>query len=153
LSPGVLDVALALSLEPGWDSASCLADTLARSRRADAESGFARHGPHRADIRFVAGGRDAAMALSRGQTKVLVVLLAVALRDAIGDLSGESPVLLLDDPAAELDAETQRCLLQLIARLSGQTLVSLPALPRDLDRFADARVFHVKRGKIRELLE
>ena len=63
---------------------------------------------------------------------------------------GTVPTLLLDDPAAELDAAHTRALLVQAAALGGQIVVTalrpdlLPAPP-------PARVFHVEQGGVKQL--
>ena len=144
--------ATTLKLEPGWDVAQPLSEKLESTRSQDATAGFTRFGPHRADLMFVIDERDASVTLSRGQSKLYVVLLAIALGQAITELGGETPVMLLDDPAAELDAETQAILIQLISDQSCQSLMSLP---REHCQIADAKdisLFHVKRGDIRKMV-
>ena len=141
-----------LQLDPGWDVAQPLSDELESTRSQDAAAGFTRFGPHRADLTFVVDERDASMSLSRGQSKLYVVLLAIALSQAITELGGETPVMLLDDPAAELDAETQGILIQLISDQGCQSLMSLPVEVEQLADVKDIAVFHVKRGDIRKMV-
>ena len=141
-----------LRLKPGWDITHPLNEGLEATRNQDAAAGFTRLGPHRADLTFAVDERDISVSLSGGQSKLYVVLLAIALSHAITDLGGESPVLLLDDPAAELDPETQAILIQLISDQSCQSLVSLPNKEVQLPIAKDIAVFHVKRGDIRKMV-
>ena len=141
-----------LHLKPGWDMAQSLLEELEAARGQDAAAGFTRSGPHRADVTFAVEERDAATVLSRGQSKLYVVLLAMALSQAITELGGESPVLLLDDPAAELDRDTQAILIRLISDQACQSLMSLPNADSQLLDSKDMAVFHVKRGDIRKMV-
>lgn len=146
LASQVCEWPASVALDAGWSRGQSLAEVLRESRSRDAESGHTRSGPHRADLLLMTGDRDATV-LSRGQSKFLVVLLAVALGRVIEELGGEAPILLLDDPLAELDREAQCSLLDLVARQGFQALVSLP--DADMARPIDgANVFHVKRGLI-----
>jgi DNA replication and repair protein RecF len=72
-------------------------DALKSSRNRDREMGFTRLGPHRADLAIRSDGRLAAPRLSRGQQKLVALMLKLAELDALR--SGRySPLLLLDDP-------------------------------------------------------
>ena len=153
LSAKAMDYDATIRLESGWDANRALADVLKEARNDDAIAGFTRFGPHRADLRFAAHGRDVSVCLSRGQSKLYVVLLAMALGQAISELGGESPVLLLDDPAAELDPATQSTLIQLISGQACQALVSLPDVNIAELNAKDAALFHVKRGDIRKMVK
>ncbi len=141
-----------LQLNPGWDSDQSLSEKLQANRDQDAASGFTRFGPHRADLTFAVDDMDASVSLSRGQSKLYVVLLAIALSQAITELGGESPVLLLDDPAAELDRETKAILIQLISDQALQSLISLPGEDDKLPDAKDIALFHVERGDIRKMV-
>ncbi len=141
-----------IELKPGWDITTCLAEGLKNTRSQDAATGITRFGPHRADLIFLADDRDISAFLSRGQSKLYVVLLAIAVTHTIAELGGETPVLLLDDPAAELDVETHRNLIQLISDQPCQSLVSLPGEGNHLPIKKDVAVFHVKRGDIGKMV-
>jgi len=57
------------------------------------------------------------------------------------------PTLLLDDPAAELDAHRLSLLVELVKELDCQLIVT--SLSPDLDLFgAPERVFHVEQGRV-----
>lgn len=152
LASRTVDWPIQVALHPGWDTEVLLRERLAASRNRDADSGHTRHGPHRADLQFLSGDHDAGAAFSRGQTKYLAVLMALALARVIQELGGEAPVLLLDDPFAELDYGARKVLLELISGQGHQSFVSLPDTERNaaLDK---ASVFHVKRGQIGKMVE
>lgn len=153
LAREAMDCSPDIQLEQGWEPSRPFTDILRESRKRDGESGHTRFGPHRADLRFMGFERAASASLSRGQSKALVVLLALALGQVIQELGGESPVLLLDDPLAELDREGQKKLLQLVAAQGCQALISLPDSGANPGLANDAFLFHVKRGDFRKMLE
>ncbi len=62
-------------------------------------------GPHRDDIEFVFNTHDLAGFGSRGQQRVLVLILKLCELDYIEKMVGMRPVLLLDDIYSELDKE------------------------------------------------
>lgn len=153
LAASTMDWPLDLRLEQGWESSRSFTRILRESRARDEETGHTRFGPHRADLCFIGFERAAATSLSRGQSKTLVVLLALALGQVIRELGGETPVLLLDDPLAELDREGQEKLLQLIAAQGCQSLISMPDSGFNSGLADNTVLFHVKRGDIRKMLE
>ena len=68
-----------------------------------------------ADLEIWAGRRPAAEVLSRGEQKYLVVLIHLALGQTLADYTGERPLILIDDLAAELDERRQAALVRLVA--------------------------------------
>lgn len=80
-----------------------------RSRRGeDRRRGTTSVGFHRDDVDIVLDGEPIRRVGSQGQVRTVVVALKVALARAIDAVSKESPVLVLDDLLAELDAERAR---------------------------------------------
>ncbi|MEO5362784.1 MAG: DNA replication/repair protein RecF [Magnetococcus sp. DMHC-8] len=88
---------------------------LARSRQTDQRAGCTSVGPHRDDPLFVQNGRLLARFGSRGQQKRFLLALKLAEADLLRERLGEPPLLLLDDPAAELDREGLARLMRLLA--------------------------------------
>ena len=60
-------------------------------------------GPHRDDVSFVVGGRDARAFASQGQQRSVVLALKMAEVELAGEILGSRPILLLDDVMSELD--------------------------------------------------
>jgi DNA replication and repair protein RecF len=89
----------------------------------DLERGFTGHGPHRDDMRFRRAGRDLRTYGSRGQQRLGLLALLLAERDAITDLRGAPPLMLLDDVMGELDADRRGRLVDLLAG-SGQSVIT-----------------------------
>ncbi len=85
-----------------------LRETLAGTRRRDAEVGGAALGPHRSDLAVRHVDRDMAAAdCSTGEQKALLISVILAHARLIALHRGAAPVLLLDEVAAHLD-ETRR---------------------------------------------
>jgi DNA replication and repair protein RecF len=83
------------------DMERALAASLERERRA----GMVLVGPHRDDLFFFCRGRPASLALSRGQKRRVVMAAILAAGRLIEWKLRLKPILILDDVAAELDAE------------------------------------------------
>tara|TARA_Y100001968_G_C19380897_1_gene730274 strand:+ start:210 stop:1235 length:1026 start_codon:yes stop_codon:yes gene_type:complete len=94
------------------------------AQRCDEERlGVCRIGPHRDDIQFLLNGVTARRFASSGQQRTLLLSLKMAELELIGQLFGESPILLLDDVLAELDPHRQLLLLESVGE-KHQCLIS-----------------------------
>ena len=112
-----------------------------RERRA----GLVLAGPHRDDLTFSCfGGRPAALTLSRGQKRRLVMAAVLAAGHLIETKLRLKPILILDDVAAELDADGRALMGQALAATGWQVFVSGAENPFQT---ADA-VWRVHDGKI-----
>lgn len=139
---------LAIHLRQGWDRERPLAEALDRSRASDAERGFGQVGPQRSDIELRLDGRPASEA-SRGEQKRLVTALVGGQGRMLQAMAGHGPVLLLDDVVSELDADAVAGLMHGLQRLQWQILLtSVEANMPGVELHADARMFHVKHGRI-----
>ena len=86
--------------------------TKLQSRRGrELASGNTLYGPHRDDLRFFANGRDLRTYGSRGQQRTAALSLKLAEIQAMTDVTGHAPILLLDDVMSELDAARRNTLL------------------------------------------
>lgn len=85
-------------------------DALKALHRKDAIRGMTTIGPQRDEMRFHVNGRDMGLYGSRGQSRTAVLALKLAELDWMREKTGEWPVLLLDEVAAELDLH-RRCYL------------------------------------------
>jgi DNA replication and repair protein RecF len=91
-------------------------------------------GPHRDDIRFLLDGIDMGVFGSRGENRTVAVALKLAEAEYMRSVSGESPVLLLDDVLSELDLNRQEQLLQVISKYDQVILTTtdLSQIPDDV---------------------
>lgn len=139
---------LELDYRPGWRSDAPLAERLQAQRALDEQRGYTNSGPHRADLSFRAGGVEAQHRLSRGQQKLLVLALLLAQAGATYALTGQNLILLVDDLAAELDAERRAAVVKAIMDSGNQAFLTAIS-PADIPLGADAaRWFHVEQGCI-----
>ena len=132
----------------GWRAGETLDAVLASGRRQELAQGFSLHGPHRADFRLTANGLEASSYLSRGQQKLLVAAIKVALTAHWAARSTQRPLLLVDDLPAELDRVHRA---DLLARLeAGGAQVFVTAIEGDLLPVrGTAQWFHVEQGQLR----
>jgi DNA replication and repair protein RecF len=87
---------------------------LHQRRAAEVGAGNTLYGPHRDDVRFLANGRDLRPFGSRGQQRSAALSLKLAEVRAMTDVTGQAPLLLLDDVMSELDAVRRGMLLQVL---------------------------------------
>jgi DNA replication and repair protein RecF len=132
----------------GWAAQSSLTEALEASRTRDEARGLTQVGPHRADVLIRLGGKLAREMLSRGQQKLMAVALILAQLRLLKAVSGTTPTLLLDDPAAELDSQHLAHFVGQIALLGCQ-LVITSLLPETPAFRAPDQVFHVEQGRVR----
>lgn len=93
-------------------------------RREELRRGMTLVGPHRDDISFLVGGVDIGVYGSRGQQRSVILAIKLAEVDLMKSITGDLPILLLDDVVSELDPERRRYLLQNVLQLSQQALVT-----------------------------
>jgi DNA replication and repair protein RecF len=77
---------------------------LRQARREEIARGVTVVGPHRDDMHFTVDGVDMTLYGSRGQQRTTALALKLAEVDLMHGVTGETPLLLLDDVMSELDA-------------------------------------------------
>lgn len=140
------------ALESGWDGSQPLDRVLQANREDDRQQGYTRQGPHRADIRFSQAGVDLGAQFSRGQSKLFVSLLILALARVVEE-GGEAPILLLDDVGAELDRDRESGLLAAVRSQECQVFLTRTELPAGWPKTSDDARFHVERGGFTKMVE
>ena len=132
------------------DPAAALGDALARNRATDIRRGLTHTGPHRDDLVLTLGGRDLRAFGSAGQQRTAAIALRLLESATRRAASGSQPVVLLDDPFAELDARRAARILELLdAGGSGQTVLAVPRaadIPEGLTRLA---CYQIAAGAVR----
>lgn len=141
---------LELSCFRGWAAEQTLAESLAHGLERDRARGSTLAGPQRADVLLRCAGRAARETLSRGQQKLVAASLVLALMASLRQRGGTPPTLLLDDPAAELDANRLDRLVALVGELDCQLVIT--TLDPQLHAFGSPdAVFHVEQGSVQRL--
>jgi DNA replication and repair protein RecF len=143
----LLDLRVSLEHKPGWNEDIHLEQALNIAWKKDERYGLTTVGPHRADIAILVNGLPAKERISRGQQKLLASSMLLA--QILYRLKTEpDPVcLLLDDPAAELDVDNLKKLMDEIVKIPAQLVVTALDL-HSIDRFISGSTFHVERGHI-----
>ena len=134
----------------GWSSALTFGEALQAARPRDEARQTTTVGPHRADLRIGVDHKPARDVLSRGQQKLIAAALTLAQLRLLAAATDVIPTLLLDDPAAELDAAHQASFVAEVSRLSCQLVIT--ALQPEIPGFIQPdRVFHVEQGQARSV--
>ncbi|WP_291745862.1 DNA replication/repair protein RecF [Bauldia sp.] len=118
-----------LETDLGHLSASAAEDAYHRrlrdERRRDAAAGRTLAGPHRSDLIVRHGPKDMpAETCSTGEQKALLVGLVLAQTRLVTRLTGETPVVLLDEIAAHLDETRRAALFDLLTELGCQAFMT-----------------------------
>jgi len=145
----LLDADIDFRYAPGWGRDTTLETALAEHRDRDVALGTTQVGPHRADLRLIYDERQARRLVSRGQQKLLASSMILAAVETAQRSLQQSLLLLLDDPAAELDRVSLGRLMERVAGLGSQVIAT--SLQRDELPFPEPpRVFHVEQGTLRK---
>lgn len=84
---------------------------LLNTRDDDIRIGYTVHGIHRDDLQVNINGLDAREFASQGQQRSAAVVMKIAQAEIIGDETGDTPVMLLDDILSELDDSRKKFIL------------------------------------------
>ncbi len=90
---------------------------LASNYERDLRLGYTSVGPHRDDIKITIGGTDARGYCSQGQARTAALSMKLAEVEIFKKLSGEAPVLILDDVMSELDLPRRKKLVSRVKDL------------------------------------
>ena len=102
-------------------------------------------GPHKDDILVNINGREAKLYSSQGQTRTAALSMKLAEREIYRNVTGEYPILLLDDVLSELDPRRQEFVLNRIA--GGQVFITCCEDDR-LPELLGGKVLHVSGGQL-----
>jgi len=116
----------------------------------DLQQGSTQAGPHRADLKLIYDERQARKLVSRGQQKLLACAMVLAATETAQAALERPLLLLLDDPAAELDADSLGRLMSRVAALGCQVIAT--SLEPNVALFpAPGAVFHVEHGVLQQV--
>ena len=102
-------------------------------------------GPHRDDLDITLSGLSARMYGSQGQQRSAVLALKLAEAAALAELSGEPPLVLLDDVMSELDQSRQDYLLN---HLQGRQVFLTCCSPETVGLQETGARFRVEAGEV-----
>lgn len=104
-----------------------LAAALERDRPLDLKRTLTQSGPHRDDLVLRLGGRALRAFGSAGQHRTAAIALRLLERETLQERTDRTPLVLLDDPFAELDIDRARRILGILGEgPAGQTFLVVP---------------------------
>jgi DNA replication and repair protein RecF len=124
-----------------------LAAALEERRRVDVQYGTTTRGPHRDDIELALDGQSVRAFASQGEQRSCAVALRMGLAAVAHAMTGEAPLLLLDDVLSELDERHRRGVFA--ACDAEQVIVTCcdrEDIPRDV--LAESSIFAVQNGEV-----
>lgn len=132
----------------GWKKEQDLLEALETGLERDLQQGSTQHGPQRADLKLIYDERQARKLVSRGQQKLLACAMVLAATETAQTALEQPLLLLLDDPAAELDTDSLAALMRRVKNLGCQVIAT--SLEPDVELFGQkAALFHVEHGELK----
>ena len=142
-------LALSYAATATFSEPSEFAEALRQARPADVERGATGLGPHRDDLALHLGTHALASFGSRGQLRLAGVALKLAQFEFAQRRTGERPVLLLDDVAAELDPHHRRLLLERLTPAAQTIITTADPAGLDAPMLGDAAHLLIEGGCVR----
>ena len=115
-----------------------------KTREADIKRLYTNAGPHTHDLVLNLSGRDARIYGSQGQQRSCALAMKLGEASIIEKITGECPVVLLDDVMSELDEGRQKYLLEKIEDFQ----VFITCCQDELFKKSDKQTFYVENGQI-----
>lgn len=129
---GRAELRLARSVDDDDDAEERLREALARRRKLDLLRGLTQSGPHRDDLVLTLDGRELRAFGSSGQQRTAAIALRLLEAATLRAALDQHPLLLLDDPFAELDGRRTARILELLLA-DGEMGQCLMVVPRETD--------------------
>ena len=109
----------------GWSKSKTFSQTLEEDHEKDKALGYTTTGPHRSDIIFNIKSKKAEDVLSRGQQKLLILLIYLTIYPFLEKSFNSSSVFLIDDLSSELDNKNLNIIVKEILEAENQIFASL----------------------------
>jgi DNA replication and repair protein RecF len=126
------------------DLEATLRQALERKRQLDLRRGLTHVGPHRDDVALTLDEHELRTFGSAGQQRTAAMALRLLEAATLRAHAGREPVVLLDDPFAELDVRRSARILDLLdSGRRGQTILAVPResdIPDGLTRLSRWRI-------------
>lgn len=125
-----------------------LTHSLRSAQRAEIARGVTLIGPHRDELRMTTNGVDLGNFGSRGQVKTALLSLKLAEYHWLTELSGENPVILLDEIMSEIDTKRRVALMNTLSARQQAFLTTTDADIYSKDFVAHSTVWRIEKGVI-----
>ena len=114
-----------IKLFPGWNKTQSLDKSLIEAIDKDRVMGYTTLGPHRFDLVFLTNNKKSKKLLSRGQQKLLILLVFLSINPFLKKTFNLQSVLMIDDISSELDSINLSIILTEIVRAENQVVSTL----------------------------
>ena len=115
---------LSLNFSKGWERSKKLEESLFESLERDKALGYTSKGPHRKDYTFTVDNKKASSNLSRGQLKILILLVFLSSTKLLKDLIDTETLLMIDDLGSELDLNNLTSIVMKILESENQIILT-----------------------------
>ena len=115
---------LSLTFSKGWERSKKLEESLFESLERDKALGYTSKGPHRMDYTFTVNNKKASSNLSRGQLKILILLVFLSSIKLLKDLIDTEILLMIDDLGSELDLNNLTSIVMKILESENQIILT-----------------------------
>ena len=115
---------LSLTFSKGWERSKKLEESLLESLDRDMALGYTSKGPHRMDFTFTVENKKASSNLSRGQTKILILLVFLSSIKLLENLIDTEILLMIDDLGSELDLNNLTSIVMKILESENQVILT-----------------------------
>jgi len=122
---------LSLKFNRGWEEGQ-LIEVLRSNFQEDMRRGFTKFGPQRFDLEINILKEKAGDVLSRGEQKLLILLIFLCFGEFISEKIGKKVFYLIDDAAAELDEENLILAFKSLEKVNGQKIISAIKKPENI---------------------
>ena len=129
-----------------------LREAYIKTRQRDLILGWTSQGPHKDDLEMRLGEYPLKQVGSQGQQRSFVLAMKLAQALYLADITGEAPILLLDDIFDRLDSERVE---RIVAMVQGEQFGQIFITDTDRQHLTeiiqpgpDAKIFHVENGRI-----
>lgn len=120
-----------------------------QNKAEEVRKGTTLTGPHRDDIEFKLDGQNAHLYASQGQQRTIALSLKLAEIQLVHHLTGEYPLLLLDDVMSELDHERQSALLNYIHGRTQTFITTTDLADISWEIIKQPKIYQIQSGKIK----
>jgi DNA replication and repair protein RecF len=139
----------ALMKEPATAVEDRYREILRGSRARDAAAGRTLDGPHLTDLEVIYAPKGmSAREASTGEQKALLIGLVLAHANLVAEMTGITPLLLLDEVVAHLDPSRRIALFTELAKLGAQVWMTGADPVAFTDIGATGEIFEVESGQI-----
>ena len=145
----VLNYVISIDIENDYDKMkNSLLDKLKKNFDREKFYGMTLIGPHRDDYSLYLDGKDMAVYGSQGQNRAAILSLKLSEISIFKDVTGDYPILLLDDIFSELDITKKNRLVKYILN-DVQTIITTTDLNMiDESLVKKAKVFNIRDGNV-----